>query len=49
MKWYKLYKKIGNQPLNKMAKADVYAIIDDKEVLLELKYRVDGTLYLVKK
>jgi hypothetical protein len=49
MKWFSLYNKIGRQDLFKMKKFDVYAIIDDKNILLDIKFRPDGSPYLVQK
>ncbi|WP_053071117.1 hypothetical protein [Clostridium botulinum] len=44
-----LYKKIGKENLSKIKGQDVYAIIDNKEVLMTLKRKTDGTLYLTPK
>lgn len=47
MKWYELYKKIGNQNLKKMQKSDVVMVLDNKEVPLFLKFKVDGSPQLI--
>lgn len=47
MKWLNLIEKIGKQELNKMRKTDVVILIDDKEVPVTLKFKTDGTPYLI--
>lgn len=49
MKWMTLFNKIGKQKAVIIQKADVYAIINDKNILLELKFKADGSPYLVPK
>ena len=49
MKWYGLYKKIGKQELGKVKKWDVIAFINGKDVPLLVKFKADGSPYLIPK
>lgn len=49
MKWCKLYRKLGKQPIKITQNKDVIAIIDGKEVPLILKFKKDGSPYLISK
>jgi len=48
MTWYGLYKRIGKQTLHSMQNNKVYAIIDNKNVFLDIKYDAKGIPYLVQ-
>lgn len=49
MKWIKLYNKLGKQQARITQNRDVVAIINGKEVPLILKFKKDGTPYLISK
>lgn len=49
MKWFGLYNKIGKQSIKITRKTDVIAIIDGKEVPLLLRFKNDGSPYLISK
>lgn len=49
MKWCKLYRRIGKQPLKITQNKDVIAIINGEEVPLILKFKKDGSPYLISK
>lgn len=49
MKWIGLYDKIGKQPIKITQKTDVIAIIDGKEIPLLLKFKKDGSPFLISK
>ena len=49
MKWCKLYRKLGKQPLKVTQNKDVIVIIGGEEVSLILKFKKDGTPYLISK
>lgn len=49
MKWYTLYKKIGKQPIKNTQKSDVIAIVNGEEISLLLKFKDDGSPYLISK
>lgn len=49
MKWCKLYRKLGKQPIKVTQNKDVIAIIDGEEIPLILKFKKDGSPYLISK
>lgn len=49
MKWFGLYKKIGKQPIKITQKTDVVAIINGKEIPLLIRFKNDGSPYLIPK
>ena len=49
MKWCKLYRKLGKQPIKVTQNKDVIAIIDGEEIPLILKFKKDGSPYLTPK
>ena len=49
MKWLELYEKIGKQHLKVTQKSDVIAVINDKEIPLIIKFKKDGSPYLISK
>lgn len=49
MLWDTLYNRIGKQPLSFTQHNHIRAVIDDKEIFLDLKYDAKGRPYLVKK
>lgn len=49
MLWRTLYTRIGNQPLSFTRHNHVRAVIDDKEIFLDLKYDAKGRPYLIKR
>jgi len=49
MKWMTLYNKIGKQRTKIIQNTDVYVILNNKSVPLELKFEVNGKPYLVLK
>lgn len=49
MKWIGLYNKLGKQLIRNLNKSDVVAIIDGEEKPLLLKFKENGTPYLMLK
>lgn len=49
MKWFGLCKKLEKKPINILKKTNVIAIIDNKEVPLLIKFKEDGSPYLISK
>lgn len=49
MKWFGLYNKIGKQSIKITQKSDVVAIINGKEIPLLLRFKKDGSPYLIEK
>lgn len=47
MKRLNLIEKIGKQKLHVMRKVDVIILIDGKDVPVTLKFKADGTPYLI--
>lgn len=48
MHWITLHNKLGRQPIRNLRDKHAVAIIDDKYVFLDLKFKPDGTPYFVK-
>lgn len=49
MKWFALYKKIEKQNIKTVQKSDVIAVVDGKEIRLLLKFKEDGSPYLISR
>lgn len=49
MKWCKLYRRIGKQPIKVTQNKDVIAIIHGEETPLILKFKKDGSPHLISK
>ena len=48
MLWITLHNRLGKQPIRNVRDRHVMAVIDGKQVFLDLKFRCDGTPYFVK-
>lgn len=49
MKWLALYNKIGKQKASIIQKTDVIAIINDREIKLDIKFKNNGEPYFTIK
>lgn len=49
MRWFALYKKLGKQTLKTLQKSSVIAIVNGEEVPMLLKFKHDGSPYLISK
>lgn len=47
MKWCRLWRKIGKQPIRITQRNDVIVIIDGKEIPVTLKFKPDRSPYLL--